>query len=146
MFQNVPEYFRVFQNIYNFSEIFKNILRYLKKSGKRIICNKSYFFWLNLYCTYSQFSFDVYNTSVAQIWNLNLFGFKNFIFDLRHSRKSTLHRGLILVTMEIQRSKYLIETMFRVVGGLWVNSWQLKSIRAIQRNSRLPFWYPASPA
>ncbi len=38
------------------------------KNRKRIFFffKKSYFFWLNYYCTCSQLSFEVYNTSVAQ--------------------------------------------------------------------------------
>ena len=39
----------------------------IRKSKKNLIfCKKSYFFWLNLYCTCSQLSFEVYMTSVAQ--------------------------------------------------------------------------------
>ena len=39
----------------------------IKKSQKNLFfCEKSYFFWLNLYCTCSQLSFEVYYTSVAQ--------------------------------------------------------------------------------
>ena len=39
----------------------------IEKSKKNLIFfKKSYFFWLNLYCTCSQLSFEVYNTSVAQ--------------------------------------------------------------------------------
>ncbi len=49
------------------------------------------------------------------------FGLKNLIFDLHHltahSHKNIPHRGLFLVSMESQRSKYLSETKFRVVGG-----------------------------
>ena len=39
----------------------------IEKSKKNLIFfKKSYFFWLNLYCTCSQLSFEVYMTSVAQ--------------------------------------------------------------------------------
>ena len=46
-------------------------------------CEKSYFFWLNLFCIRSQLSFEVYNSSVAQnlkfwpflAWNISFFTF-----------------------------------------------------------------------
>ena len=38
----------------------------LKNKKYIILCKKSYFFWLNLYCTCSQLCFEVYNTSVTQ--------------------------------------------------------------------------------
>ena len=44
----------------------------IKKSRKKLFfCNNSYFFLLNLYCTWSQLSFEVHNRSVAQ--NLQFF-------------------------------------------------------------------------
>ena len=83
----------------------------------------SAFFWGILHICSSKFEISTF------------FGLKNLIFDLRHltahSRKNIPHRGLFLVSMESQRSKYLSETKFRLVGGLLAHIWRLKSIRAI---------------
>ena len=45
---------------------FSSISWKIKKSKKSLFFKKSYYSWLNHYCTCSQLSFEVYNTSVAQ--------------------------------------------------------------------------------
>ena len=42
---------------------------------------KSYFFSLNLYCTCSKLSFDVYNSHVSKIFNFDIFLHENFYFS-----------------------------------------------------------------
>ena len=50
----------------------------IEKIEKNIFfCEKLYFFLLNLNCTGSQLSFEVYNTSVGQ--NFNFFGLGIFL-------------------------------------------------------------------
>ena len=80
--------------------------RKLKKLKKKIIFSKKlYFFLVNLNCTCSQVSFEVYIVSVGQnLEILTFFARKFFSTDLRHSTtlsdKNTLLRGLFLVSME----------------------------------------------
>ena len=42
---------------------------------------KSYFFFLNLYCTCSKLFFDVYNSHVSKIFNFDVFLHENFHFS-----------------------------------------------------------------
>ena len=52
-----------------------------KISKKKIFCKKSYFLFLNLYCTCSKLSFDVYNSHVSKIFNFDIFLHENFHFS-----------------------------------------------------------------
>ena len=60
--------------------------RKIEKNGKTPnFCKKSYFLRLNLYCTCSQLSFEVYNSSLAKYFNFfhfffNFFNFSKFKF------------------------------------------------------------------
>ena len=50
---------------------------------KIFFCKKSYFFFLNLYCTCSKLSFDVYNSHISKnFWFWHIFAWKFSIFTM----------------------------------------------------------------
>ena len=117
------------------------------------IAKKSIFLWEillflaeSLLYMFSAFFWGILHICSSKFEISTFFGLKNLIFDLRHltahSRKNIPHRGLFLVSMESQRSKYLSETKFRLVGGLLAHIWRLKSIRAIMAPPRLVTYVP----
>ena len=59
------------------SPLWKKNRKYQKKF---FFWKKSYFFFLNLYCTCSKLSFDVYNSHVSKIFNFDIFLHENFHF------------------------------------------------------------------
>ena len=107
------------------------------KNQKKSIFLKEILLFLaeSLLYKFSAFFWDIYHLCSSKFEILTIFGLRNFIFDHQHltarSRKSIPHRGLVLVSMESQRPKYLSGTMFRVVRGLWVNLWRRKKTWAI---------------
>ena len=80
--------------------------RKIEKNGKTPnFCQKSYFLRLNLYCTCSQLSFEVYNSSLAKDFIFFQFFFQFFqFFKILNSAvcsgKSMLLWGLFVVSME----------------------------------------------
>ena len=96
--------------------------------------------WCIFVCKNTNKTFHEWHESSEKFWNFQCnLGIVSIFYRNIHpcchltadSQKSIPHRGLFWVSMESQRSKYLSGNKFRVVGGLWVNLWRLKSTRAI---------------
>ena len=108
--------FKIFASLENDAKI--------EKIGKNIFfCWKLYFFYLNLNCTCSQLSFEVYNIYIAQNFKFRLFlPWKFFVANLCDSAspnvKNIILRGLFLVFLESQRPILSSKIKFGPLGGL----------------------------
>ena len=98
--------------------------RKLKKSEKKFFFARNCtFFYLNLNCTCSQLSFEVYNIYIAQNFKFRLFlPWKFFVANRCDSAspnvKNIILRGLFLVFLESQRPILSCKIKFGSLGGL----------------------------
>ena len=96
----------------------------IEKIGKNIFFARNCtFFYLNLNCTCSQLSFEVYNIYIAQNFKFQLFlPWKFFVANLCDSAspnvKNIILRGLFLVFLESQRPILSSKIKFGPLGGL----------------------------
>ena len=129
----------------NFFRRFRHQMSIGKKSkiSKKIFFfKKSYFFFLNLHCTCSKRSFEVYNSHVSKdfkFWPIFAYKISFFVtaFSTASMANTTVHKVLFLVSMDCQRFKKLDGSQFWALECLLTASGWLESIRTIMAPTRV---------
>ena len=118
-------------NVKNFQG--SSSLRWKMKKSKffKFFCKKYYFFWLNLYCTCSQLSFEVYISCLAQnlkfwpflVWKIS---FLTFVIWQLVAAKVYNWRGCFWCLWKAKDQNIYLRTSFGQKVACLVNLWSLK--------------------
>ena len=105
--------------------------KWKKSKFLKFFCKKYYFFWLNLYCTCSQLSFEVYISCLAQnlkfwpflVWKIS---FLTFVIWQLVAAKVYNWRGCFWCLWKAKDRNIYLRTSFGQKVACLVNLWSLK--------------------